>query len=169
MLAHAPRPVLVLGPIATPDDIDNLRGYAFDVADQLGVPAVYATHNDYRVTDFGAVYVLCASTELHDTVGLLLVAEALAAGIEVYEPQAPREAARCLCGQVQTVRTVVGDDGEVWCAECRGESVCGWCGEWPDMEDVEIVEGSDMWVPLHAGCLEGMRRATSTSTLPVAA
>lgn len=160
-------PVLVLGSIDTADDVDNLHGYALDVADQMGVPATYATHVDYTVTDYVAVYTTGTVTELRDAPTLVLLAEALAAGMEVYEPQSPQEAATCVCGQAQTVRTVVGHDGEVWCAECRGETGCAWCGEWPDMEDVEIVEHDSTFYPVHASCLAGIRRESS-DVLPVA-
>ncbi|MFE6128841.1 hypothetical protein ACFQ6Q_11300 [Streptomyces sp. NPDC056437] len=157
-----PARVLVVGPTATPDDVDNLRGYALDVADQIGVSATYALHNEYRVTDFEAVYVLCASTELHDTVGLVLMAEALAAGMPVHEPQSPREAAQCVCGQSQTVRTVIGEDGSVWCAECRDEVAgCAHCAELPDMEEMALVDRDSTWIPVHAGCL-----ATAVATIP---
>jgi len=156
-----PCPVLVVGPVGTPDDVANLRGLAHDVADQMGVPATYALHTDYNVTDFAAVYLTGTVTELRDAPTLVLIAEALAVHIDVYDPQSPRDAAPCVCGQVQTVRTVVGEDGDVWCAECRGETACAWCFERSDTEDLEIVESGDTWVPLHAECLEGMRRQGS--------
>ena len=164
--APAYGPVLALGPIDTPDQIDSLRGHAFDVADQMGVPATYATHVDYTVTDYVAVYLTGTVTELRDAPTLVLLGEALAAGMEVHEPQAPQDAAVCVCGQAQTVRTVVDERGDVWCAECRGETGCAWCGEWPDMEDVEIIERGDTFYPAHVVCLDGMRRASSADTLP---
>ncbi|MEW2488789.1 hypothetical protein [Streptomyces sp. NPDC048411] len=151
--------VLVLGPTASEGDVSDLRAYAYSVADELGVPATFATHNDYRVTDFSAVYVRCAATEFHDTVGLVLVAEALAAGMPVHEPQSPQNAAPCVCGQVQTIRTVVGDDGDVWCAECRGETGgCSHCGESMEYDDAENVEEGHTWWPVHASCLAEAQR-----------
>ncbi|MFE9865209.1 hypothetical protein ACFYPZ_21155 [Streptomyces sp. NPDC005506] len=161
-IADGKRPagsVLVLGPTASADDVMDLRAYAADVAEELGVPATFATHNDYGVTDFSAVYVRCAATELHDTVGLVLVAEALAAGMPVHEPQSPRDAAPCVCGQVQTVRTVIGEDGDVWCAECRGEiGRCNHCSESMECDKVENVEEGSTWWPVHASCLAEARR-----------
>ncbi|MFI7017900.1 hypothetical protein [Streptomyces sp. NPDC050164] len=166
-MTHTTPVVLVVGALATADDVDNLRGYSLDIADQIGVPATYALHADYDVTQFAAVYTTGTVTELRDAPTLVLLAEALAVGMEVHEPQSPQEAAVCVCGQAQTVRTVVDEQGEVWCAECRGETGCAWCGEYPDMEDVEIVESGATFYPLHADCLAGIRRA-SPGVLPAA-
>lgn len=158
-MPRTPAPVtpayLVVGPLATADDVDNLRGYAFDVAEQMGAPAVYATHNEYTVTDFAAVYTLGSVTDLRDAPTLVLVAEALGAGMEVYEQQSPQDTARCVCGQLQTVRTVVDERGEVWCAECRAETACAWCMEYNDTEDLEILARGETWIPVHAGCVRG--------------
>ncbi|MFJ2737317.1 hypothetical protein [Streptomyces sp. NPDC087317] len=153
----APSGLLVVGPVATPYDVADLRAHAFDIADQMGATTTYALHTDYRVTDFTAVYLTGTVTEVRDAPTLILVAEALAAGMEVHEPQPLEIDAEWVCGQRQTVRTVVGDDGEVWCADCRDEAACTWCGESGDGENLEIVETGATWIPLHAGCLKGLR------------
>ncbi|WP_394435755.1 hypothetical protein [Streptomyces sp. SGAir0957] len=169
-MAQLARPVLVVAPVGTPADVERLRAYGLSVATELGAPATYATHNEHRVTDFDAVYCMTPSTSLRDRVGLLLVAEALLAGIPVYEPQAAEDVDTCDCGQVQSVRTVRGDDGAVWCAECREESACAWCFEWNDMEDLDVVEHGTTWVPLHPGCRAGLEHATApTHRVPLAA
>ncbi|MGZ3097909.1 hypothetical protein [Streptomyces sp. H72] len=150
---------LVVGPLATEDNVANLRGYAFDVAEQMGAPATYATHTDYSVTDFAAVFVLGSVTELRDAPTLVLVGEALVAGVPVLEPQGPQMAGRCDdCGQRQTVRTVTDEFGDTTCAGCRGEVACEWCG---DEAPTEVIECGQTWVPVHAGCVRGV--------LPVAA
>ncbi|MCT9140353.1 hypothetical protein [Streptomyces violarus] len=147
---------LVVGPVETADDVDNLRGYAMDVATELGAPTVYATHSDYSVTDFEAVFLLGSVTELRDAPTLVLVAEALAAGVQVLEPQSPQMAATCdECGQVQTVRTVTDEYGDTLCASCREEVTCAWCTEASDAT-METVERGEMWVPAHAACASGV-------------
>ncbi|CAL9377933.1 hypothetical protein [Streptomyces sp. enrichment culture] len=152
---------LVVGPLATEDDVDNLRGYAFDVAEQMGAPTTYATHTGHSITDFAAVFVLGSVTDLRDTPTLVLVAEALAAGVPVLEPQGPQAAGRCDdCGQRQTIRTVTDEYGDTTCATCRGEAVCAWCGDDADVS-TEIVERGETWLPVHVGCARGV--------LPVAA
>ncbi|WP_328336571.1 hypothetical protein [Streptomyces violaceus] len=147
---------LVVGPLATDDDVDNLRGYAMDVATEMGAPTVYATHTDYSVTDFAAVFVLGSIAELRDAPTLVLVAEALAAGMQVLEPQSPQVAGRCdECGQAQTVRTVTDEYGDTLCAGCREEVTCAWCTEASDAT-MEVVERGEMWVPAHAACASGV-------------
>ncbi|MEV6055003.1 hypothetical protein [Streptomyces sp. NPDC052107] len=167
---HAsPARALVLGPIATPSDVEHLRHVAWNISYELGAPATFASHADYRVTDFAAVYLTGDVTSLRDASTLVLVGEALAAGIDVHEPLAADEAVTCDCGLVHHfTRPDVDENGTVWCAECRGESACAWCFEWSDTEEMEIVESGDTWVPLHAGCRDGLRRATSTSRFLVA-
>ncbi|MFD5285047.1 hypothetical protein [Streptomyces rubrogriseus] len=152
---------LVVGPVATADDVDNLRGYAFDVAEQMGHPTTYATHTDHSATDFAAVFVLGSVTDLRDAPTLVLVGEALAAGVPVLEPQGPQMAGRCDdCGQRQTIRTVTDEYGDITCATCRGEAVCTWCGDDADVS-TEIVERGETWTPVHVGCVRGI--------LPIAA
>ncbi|WP_432019887.1 hypothetical protein [Streptomyces sp. 1222.5] len=160
MLAHVtPAPVLVLG-----SDVEHLRHVAWNLAYELGTPAVMALHTDYRVTDFAAVYLAGDVESLRDASTLVLLGEALAAGMDVHEPLTADEAVTCDCGlNHHFTRPDVDADGTVWCAECSGESVCAWCGEWNDTEDLEIVAEADAFVPLHAGCREGLRRSTSTS------
>ncbi|WP_217164258.1 hypothetical protein [Streptomyces sp. AC512_CC834] len=143
---------LVVGPVETDDNRDNLRGYALDVSQQMGHPTTYATHTDYSVTDFAAVFVLGSVTELRDASTLVLVGEALAAGIPVLEPQGPQAAGRCDdCGQAQTIRTVTDEYGDTLCATCRGEAACAWCGEGAD-ESTMLVENGATWIPAHSGC-----------------
>ncbi|MFF0837483.1 hypothetical protein ACFYWF_31610 [Streptomyces sp. NPDC003344] len=165
--ADDPAPVLVVGSVATPADVERLRHVAWNVAYELGTRAVFALHNDYRVTDFAAVYLAGDVASLRDASTLVLVGEALAVGMDVHEPLTVEESVTCDCGLVHHfTRPDVDESGDVWCAECRGESACTWCFEWNDTEDLEIVEEGDAWVPLHAGCRDRLRRSTSTSLLP---
>ncbi|MFF3330001.1 hypothetical protein ACFYWX_10650 [Streptomyces sp. NPDC002888] len=162
----APSLALVVGPTNTPSDIEHLRHVAFNITFELGAPAVYATHTDHRVTDFAAVYLTGDVTSLRDASTLVLVGEALAAGVPVHEPLTDDESVTCDCGLVHHyTRPHVDERGEVWCAECSGDSACTWCLEWNDVEDLEIVESGEAYVPLHAGCLDGIRRAESSARL----
>ncbi|MEW2257251.1 hypothetical protein [Streptomyces sp. NPDC047869] len=158
--------VLVVGPTSSPSDVERLRHVAWNVAYELGTPAVFALHNDYRVTDFAAVYLVGNAESMLDASTLVLVGEALAAGVDVHEPLTVEEAVTCDCGLVHHfTRPDVDESGDVWCAECRGDSACAWCFEWNDMEDLEIVEEGDAWVPLHPGCRDRLRRSTSANLL----
>ncbi|MEV6806719.1 hypothetical protein [Streptomyces sp. NPDC051132] len=167
---HAsPARVLVLGPTASPSDVEHLRHVAWNLAYELGTPAVFALHADYRVTDFSAVYLTSDVASMLDASTLVLVGEALTAGVPVHEPLTADEAVTCDCGLVHHfTRPAVDESGIVWCAECCGKSACAWCFEWNDTEDLEIVEEDDVFVPLHAGCRDHLSRSTSTSLVPAA-
>ncbi|MFJ9821390.1 hypothetical protein ACIRU3_40300 [Streptomyces sp. NPDC101151] len=168
MLAHPA--VLVIGPTASPSDVEHLRHVAWNVAYELGTPAAYATHADYRVTDFSTLHLTGSVESLRDASALVLVGEAMLADIPVHEPLTADEAVTCDCGLVHHyTRPHVDERGDVWCAECHEDSACAWCGEWNDTEDLEIVAQGDAWVPLHPGCLTALRSATSTSRPRVAA
>ncbi|WP_406391614.1 hypothetical protein OG806_09780 [Streptomyces sp. NBC_00882] len=163
-----PRPVLVVGPVATPADVKALRALAYNVAHELGRPVTWATDADHTITDYAAVY-LGDVASLSDAPTLVLVAEALVAGMLVYDALTADEVTECPCGLVSRhTRPHVDESGEVFCAECSGESGCAWCGEWNDTEDLEIVESGSTFYPLHAGCLAGMRRERSSSPVPIA-
>ncbi|OEJ57891.1 hypothetical protein BGM19_07850 [Streptomyces agglomeratus] len=148
-------PVLVIGPVATPGDVADLHAYAFDVCDQTGAPAVVATHNGYDVRHFSAVYVygptLSDGVSL-DPVAVVLMAEAIAYGVDLVEPQPLILDADCeACGQRQTL-TTVRDAGtsEVFCLDCRGEAPgCAWCLEDDETAPI-LVDGA--WVPLCHPC-----------------
>ncbi|MEU3986252.1 hypothetical protein AB0F77_40400 [Streptomyces sp. NPDC026672] len=165
---YATARVLCIGPVATAADVKSLRALAHSVAVELGRPAVWATDADHTVTDYSALYLTGDVTSLRDASTLVLLGEALAAGMDVHEPLA--EVTECPCGLVlRHTRPFVDEDGEVWCSECREESGCAWCGEWNDMEDLEIVEDGSTWVPVHAGCLDGMRGTSRVLPLGAAA
>ncbi|MGX1472405.1 UNVERIFIED_CONTAM: hypothetical protein RKD50_001213 [Streptomyces canus] len=165
------RPVLVVGPVATPSDVTRLRDVAREISYELGITTTYATHTDYTVTDFSAaVYLTGTVTELRDAPTLVLVGEALAAGMDVHDPLTADEVTECPCGLVSRyTRPLVDERGEVRCANCLGEDACAYCLEEFDMEDAAFVEGEDTWYPLHAGCLDGIRRERSSSLAPLAA
>ncbi|SEC33328.1 hypothetical protein SAMN04490357_1744 [Streptomyces misionensis] len=168
MLAHT-TPVLVLGNTSTPADVEHLRHVAWNLAYELGAPVVFATHTDYRVTDFAAVYLANDLEAMLDAPAptLILLGEALLAGIDVHDPLTADEAVTCDCGLVHHfTQPHIDAEGVVWCAECREESACAWCFEWNDVEELTIVEQGDAFVPLHAGCLS--HPATSRSGLPIA-
>lgn len=153
-------PVLVVGPVLTDDNVAELRAYAFDVADQTGTAATYAEYSDYRVTDYAALYVSAVDWEDEDTTALVLVAEALAAGVAVRGPMSPQHATSCeLCGMGLDVRPFVGHRGDVLCGVCRHDDVtCSWCGEDADKDEMRPVETGDTWHLVHAGCVaEGLR------------
>ncbi|MFF9171740.1 MULTISPECIES: hypothetical protein [unclassified Streptomyces] len=156
--------VLVIGPTALPSDVERLRHVAWNVAYELGAPAVVAIHADYRVTDFAAVYLTGDVESMRDASTLVLLGEALAAGMDVHEPLNADESVTCDCGLVHHfTRPNVDERGTVWCAECREESGCAHCGEWNDVEDLEIVQNGDAWIPLHPGCRAGLSRSKSSS------
>ncbi|MFJ2844742.1 hypothetical protein ACIPD2_24300 [Streptomyces griseofuscus] len=165
MLAHA-RTSLVIAPTSTPADVKALRAFAHQVAYETGRPAVWATDTDHTVTEYAALYLSGDVTSLRDAPTLVLVGEALMAGVDVFEPlDRPLE---CPCGLVMHyARPYVDEAGEIFCNECTGDDACAWCGGPFDMEDAEIIERGKTWVPLHAGCLEGLRSSTSSSVLPV--
>jgi hypothetical protein len=161
-MSHAPRPVIVIGPVATPSDVSHLRDVTREIAYELGITATYATHVDYTVTDFSAVYLTGTVTELRDAPTLVLVAEALAAGMDVHDPLTADEVTECPCGLVcRYTRPLVDERGEVHCNECLGADACAWCGEAFDMEDAEVIESGSTFYPMHAGCLDGIRRDAS--------
>ncbi|MFF1919695.1 hypothetical protein ACFVW8_03850 [Streptomyces sp. NPDC058221] len=151
---------LVVGPIETADDRDFLRGHAVDVAAQTGTIATYALHTDYSVTDFGAMYVLGNAAELRDCATLVLIAEALAAGIPVYDASHPQEAGRCGCGLVQSVRVLRDRHGDIVRHECLGLTMgCAHCGEYGDAEELTLVEEGATFHPVHTTCLAEARRS----------
>ncbi|MFI9175730.1 hypothetical protein [Streptomyces lincolnensis] len=158
--------VLVIGPLGTPADVEALREVACEIAYELGVATTYATHTDHSVTDFGAVYLTGTVTELRDAPTLVLVGEAIAAGIPVHDPLTADEVTECLCGLIcRYTRPYVDGRGGVHCNECSGKSGCAWCGEWNDTEDLEFVESDDTWFPLHAECLAGIRATSKERAL----
>ncbi|MFF5760755.1 hypothetical protein ACFY7A_35620 [Streptomyces longwoodensis] len=158
-MAH--RPCLVIGRI-----VEESRSLAREIAYELGRPVTWATHVEHDVTDFAAVHLTCGIADMLTSPALVLVGEAFLAGVDVHEPLAADEVAQCPCGLVgRHVRIPVGADGERYCAECREESSCSWCGEWNDVEDLDIVERDGTWYPAHRGCLTGSRGPTPTDVL----
>ncbi|WP_329159083.1 hypothetical protein OHB49_08140 [Streptomyces sp. NBC_01717] len=150
---------LVVGPIDTADARDFLRGHAIDVAEQTGTVATYALHADYTVTDFDAVYVLGRAAELRDCATLVLVAEALAAGMPVHEASNPQAAGYCVCGLAQSVHVLRDRHGVIQCHECQGLTMgCAHCGEYGDAEELTLVEEGATFSPVHAACLAEARR-----------
>ncbi|MFF7194521.1 hypothetical protein ACFZAM_12500 [Streptomyces sp. NPDC008079] len=155
-------PILVVAPIETVSEINALRAYAWTVATELGVSTTYATHSEYSVTDFAEVHVpfeVLASRRLTDLTPVVLMAEALGLQVPTYERQDPSAGAECVCGQMQTVRTVYGDDGTVWCASCVGTAVgCVHCGADPFDENMIIVEDREQtFMPVCRPCIDGAR------------
>ncbi|MGW1541037.1 hypothetical protein ACWCPM_12510 [Streptomyces sp. NPDC002309] len=154
-----PGVALVVGAADTPADRKALRALAHAVASELGRPAVWATDTVHRVTGYSALYLTGGVASMLDAPALVLVGEALAAGVDVHEPLRVDEVAECPCGLLlRHTRPYVDERGEVFCAECLEESACTWCGEYNDTEDLMIVESGNAWIPLHAGCLDGIRR-----------
>ncbi|KAF0651734.1 MULTISPECIES: hypothetical protein [Streptomyces] len=154
--APSPSAVLAVGPCATDDDRANLDGFAFDVCDQLCVSAVPALHSSYNVRDFAALYVwgpVLGDDVVRklDPVAAVLMAEALAYGVEVRPMLRPSECARCLaCGQGQTVAKVVTKYGEAFCVDCRGDAAgCAWCGSDVVTNPVDV---GGTWVPMCSPC-----------------
>ncbi|MET9206652.1 hypothetical protein ABZW38_16030 [Streptomyces bacillaris] len=151
--------VLVVGPTRTADDRAFLKGYAVDVAEQTGTVTTFALHNDYRVTDFDALYVVGTVTTLRNANGLVLVAEALAAGMPVYDSASPQEAGHCVCGLAQSVQPLRDERGDIQCFECSGLTMgCAHCGEWADAEELEIVKRGSTFSPVHSTCIAEARR-----------
>ncbi|MGW0312341.1 hypothetical protein [Streptomyces flavidovirens] len=161
--------VLVIGPVATPGDVADLRAFAFDVCDQTGAPAVVATHNDYDVRHFSKVYVYGPTLSdgvSMDPVAVVLMAEAIAYGVDLVEPQPLALDANCeACGQRQTLATLRdADTSEVFCLDCRGDAPgCAWCFE-DDVTSPVLVDGA--WVPFCSPCGKQMRRAVRRGSAP---
>ncbi|WP_406326666.1 hypothetical protein OG784_27350 [Streptomyces sp. NBC_01617] len=152
--------VLVVGPIHNGDARDFLRGHAVDVAEQTGAVATFALHTNYSVTAYDAVYVLGHAAELRDCATLVLVAEALAAGMPVHDASSPQEAGYCVCGLAQTVRVLRDRHGVIQCHECLGLTMgCAHCGEYGDAEELTLVEDGATFHPVHITCLEEAQRA----------
>ncbi|MFI9562413.1 hypothetical protein [Streptomyces rishiriensis] len=164
-MAHAHKlAVLIVGPSSTPADVKALRALAHNVAYELGRAATWATDTDHDVRGYAAVYTTCPVTELRTDPALLLVGEALAAGVDVHEPLSADEVLTCDCGLVHRhTRPYVDERGAVWCNECTGSDVCGGCGEEFDEEDAMIVERAATYYPMHPGCVTGLVRPTSWS------
>lgn len=122
-----PASVLLVGPVATDVERDDLRSLGFDLCDQLGCAVTIATHDALSVLDFAAVCVAGptlddANLPNMDPVALTLSAEAVAYGVPTFAPQGVCLTACCeACGQVQTIATVRNERGEVFCADCRGK------------------------------------------------
>ncbi|MCX4774019.1 hypothetical protein [Streptomyces sp. NBC_01285] len=151
---------LVVGPIHNADARAFLRGHAIDVAEQTGTIATFALHTDYSVTDFDALYVLGVAAELRDCATLVLIAEALAAGVPVYDASHPQEAGYCGCGLAQSVRVLRDDKGAIVCHECRDLTMgCSHCGAYGDAEELALVEEGASFHPVHLTCLEEARRS----------
>ncbi|CAL9381103.1 hypothetical protein SUDANB120_01059 [Streptomyces sp. enrichment culture] len=159
--AETAGPVLVVGPVLTDGHVADLRAFSCDVAHQTGTTATFAEHSDYRVTDFAAVYVSSVDWDDEDTTALVLVAEALAAGVPVHGPMDPQDATSCeLCAMRLTVRPFVGHRGDVLCGTCRHDDVvCAWCGDEADEYDMQPCVDGDTWRLVHAGCVDEGRRA----------
>ncbi|MFF4931004.1 hypothetical protein ACFY2H_19170 [Streptomyces griseofuscus] len=166
-MAHASAPVLVLGNTDSPSDVEHLRHVAWNLAYELGTPAVFALHAGYSPENFAAVYLASDMEAMADAPTLVLLGEALVAGVVVHDPLTADEAVTCDCGLVHHFTRPYADaDGVVWCSECREESACAWCFEWNDVENLTIVEQGNAFIPLHTGCLSGLRSSTSASVLP---
>ncbi|MEU9775402.1 hypothetical protein [Streptomyces sp. NPDC047968] len=151
-----PYRVLVVGPTSSALDVDDLRAHASDVCRELGAVAVPAVDGDHRAADYSAVYLFGSRDDLCGVTALPLVAEALAAGVQVSAPVDPRAIRQCcVCGDPQTVAEV-----EV-CAFCAGTARCAHCTEWvEDICDVVTVPVGAGYHPLHVGCVtEGLRHA----------
>ncbi|MFE2549009.1 hypothetical protein ACFXGI_10745 [Streptomyces sp. NPDC059355] len=152
-------PVLVIGPTLTEDGYQALRRYARTVADQVGAPATFASHDYYRTQDFGALYLAPLEWEADDFTPLVLLAEALAAGIPVHTP--PADAGVCeLCSVKLEVYVEPGRHGDILCGQCRYLDLsCHHCGEPADDDDfMDVVEAGETWWPVHAGCIDEGRR-----------
>ncbi|MFE9792600.1 hypothetical protein ACFYRL_12745 [Streptomyces goshikiensis] len=157
---NADAPVLVVGPTLHEDDYQALRSFARTVADQTGTPAVFASHDDYRVTDFSALYVVPLEWD-DDVTPLLLVAGALVHGVPVHVPQDPANAVACeLCSIPLDVYVTPGHAGDILCGQCRYIGiVCAWCGDDADDDEfMEVVECGESWQLVHEGCVSEGRR-----------
>ncbi|MEV8393864.1 MULTISPECIES: hypothetical protein [unclassified Streptomyces] len=164
MLAHSTLPVLVVGPCQAEGERADLRAWAYDVCDQMCVSVVVATHDQYDVRDFGAVYVYGrsladgATTGSYDPYGIVLEAEAWAYGVPVITPQSVRLAASCdACGQYQTINTVRNGHGEVFCRDCEYSGRCAWCAEDTVTDPFPTPDG---WAPFCEPCAKATRRVT---------
>lgn len=147
--------VLVVGPVATPAQIDDVTAFAFDVCDQLGHSTVVATNDRIDVREFAAVVVygpsLTHGGDTGITPAVILEAEAHAYDVPVIVPQPMSYCAACdACEQVQTIATVRNEMGEPFCADCRGDAPgCSWCGA-DEVTEPVFVDG--MWSPQCLGC-----------------
>ncbi|MCX5498993.1 hypothetical protein OG887_06245 [Streptomyces sp. NBC_00053] len=147
--------ILVVGPVSTEIQRDDLTAFAFDVTNQLGHPAIIATSTDVDVRDFAAVVVygpaLSSSLAVVDT-AMVLEAEAVLHDVPVIVPQPLSCAAACdACEQYQTLVTVRSAHGEPFCATCWGNTPgCYQCLATNEPTEPVFVDGG--WVPQCKGC-----------------
>uniref|UniRef100_A0AAU2W0K3 Uncharacterized protein n=1 Tax=Streptomyces sp. NBC_00008 TaxID=2903610 RepID=A0AAU2W0K3_9ACTN len=169
--APAPaRTALVVGPTSTDSERRRLRKFAIEVAAQVGAITTFALHTDYSVGAFEAVYVLGRATELRNADCLVLVAEALAARMDVFDVPKPGSCGTCDCGRSVTVHPRWDREGALVCTECAGWAPeCAHCGEDDgDFVALEIVEDGHSFHPVHPSCLTEARRSQPGAVFAIA-
>ncbi|MFF8898106.1 hypothetical protein ACF082_11565 [Streptomyces lydicus] len=159
-----PRPValitpaakfLLVGPVDTAEERDDLTALGFDLAEELLMPVTVAMSMEgHDVTEFEAVIVYGDVTKA--VTAAVLWAEALEAGIPVWD--IGDHLSPCAgCGKHQYTGAP-DEDGDVMCALCNGGGFdCAWCGEDDDRPEPFFVAGT--WYVLCPPCLEGHRAA----------
>ncbi|MEV7378343.1 hypothetical protein [Streptomyces lydicus] len=159
-----PRPValitpaakfLLVGPVSTAEERDDLTALGFDLAEELLMPVTVATSMEgHDVTEFEAIIVY--GDVAKSVTAAVLWVEALEAGIPVWDI-ADRLNPCAGCRAHQYTGTP-HEDGDVVCALCLGGGFdCAWCGEDDDRPEPFFVDGT--WHVLCPPCLEGHRAA----------
>jgi hypothetical protein len=168
MVHTAQRPALVLAPVFTDQDRMDAEAFARDVVTELNRAAVVATHSDLRVTEYAFIVVepnlVHSSRHRHDTAGVTLYAEALAAGMTVFEVGASEPCAHC--GGLMTIAPT-DEAGVPTCVPCleigAGCSLCGTVEE--DCTPVEAGDG--VFVPVCHGCAPSLAAPADAAALAV--
>ncbi|MFI1436330.1 hypothetical protein [Streptomyces lydicus] len=146
---------LLVGPVDTADERDDLTALGFDLAEELLMPVTVATSMEgHDVKEFEAV-LICGDVTKSVTAAVLWV-EALEAGVPVWDI-GDRLNPCDGCGKHQYTGTPDEDDG-VMCALCVGGGFdCAWCGEDDDRPEPYFEAGT--WFVFCPPCLEGHRVA----------
>ncbi|MFE9684457.1 hypothetical protein [Streptomyces sp. NPDC006285] len=132
------RVVLVVGNAETPEALEDLTAFAFDVADRLRVPARIAVGRDYDVTQFAGVVI--ADSWLDSVSSAVLGVEAQGADLFLIDADA------------------------LYAYDV--DSTCGHCGEGGDA--APVLAGDTWTTSVHASCVDAHERATALGLIPLA-
>lgn len=146
---------LLVGPVGTAEERDDLTALGFDLAEELLMSVTVATSmHGHDVTEFEAVLICGDVTK--SVPAAVLWAEALEAGIPTWDIS-DRITPCAVCNKHQYLGAPDEDD-DVVCALCVGGGFdCAWCGEDDDRPEPYFEAGT--WFVFCPPCLEGHRVA----------
>ncbi|WP_329177122.1 hypothetical protein OG754_26740 [Streptomyces decoyicus] len=146
---------LLVGPVDTAAERDDLTALGFDLAEELLMPVTVATSmHGHDVTEFEAVLIYGDVTKA--VTAAVIWAEALEAGVPTYDVD-DRLNLCAVCNRNQHLGTP-DEDGDVVCVLCEGGGFnCAWCSEDDDRPEPYYEAGT--WFVFCPPCLEGHRVA----------